>query len=263
MNDRVTIDIQDHFAEVVLNRPDKFNALDLEMFRALDDSARRLRDDRAVRAVVLRGAGANFCAGIDLDMLREGGEDIMQALLAPVANSSATLAQQAALAWRRLPVPVICVLQGIAYGGGFQIAMGADMRYAAPQTQLSIMEAKWGLIPDMGISTTLRHVAAPDQVRELAFTARVFDASEALQLGVVTRVEEDPLAAARATAATIASRSPDAIRGIKRLVNDGWTLSDEAALAVEASIQIDVLRSPNQAEAVLANLEKRAPKFEH
>ena len=262
MNETVTVAVENHVAQVALNRPARYNALDLDTFRALDETARQLQDDAAVRAVVLHGAGDNFCAGIDLDVLKAGREDVMQALLTPVAGSAATLAQQAACAWRRLPMPVICALRGIAYGGGFQIAMGADLRYAAPDTQLSIMESKWGLIPDMGISTTLRHIAAPDQVKELAFTARIFDAAEALRLGIVTRIEDDPLAAARATAAEIAARSPDAMRGIKRLVNESWALSENAALQLEAAIQVDILRSPNQAEAVRAALEKRAPEFD-
>ena len=262
MSERVSVAIHDHVAEVELRRPDKFNALDLEMFQALAGIASKLRGDSTVRAVVLHGAGDNFCAGIDLDMLQGGGEDAMRALLAPVQGSPANLAQQAAFGWRQLPMPVICALQGIAYGGGLQIAMGADIRYAAPNTQMSIMEIKWGLIPDMAISTTLRHLVAPDRIKELAWTARVFDADEAERLGLVTRIEADPLAAARATAASIAGRSPDAVRGIKRLVNEAWNLSDEASLALEAHIQAAVLKSPNQAEAVRANLEKRAPEFD-
>lgn len=262
MSERVSVVIEDHVAEVELRRPDKFNALDLEMFQALAGIASKLRGDATVRAVVLHGAGDNFCAGIDLDMLQGGGEDVMRALLAPVQGSPANLAQQAAFGWRQLPMPVICALQGIAYGGGLQIAMGADIRYAAPNTRMSIMEIKWGLIPDMAISTTLRHLLAPDRIKELAWSARVFDADEAERLGLVTRIEDDPLAAARAMAASIAGRSPDAVRGIKRLVNEAWNLSDEAALALEAHIQVAVLQSPNQAEAVRANLEKRAPEFD-
>ena len=194
-------------------------------------------------------------------MLQAGGEESAKALLAPVDGSPANLAQRAAYAWRELPVPVICVLQGIAFGGGFQIAMGADLRYAAPDVQLSIMEAKWGLIPDMAITATLRHVVAPDRAKELAFTAGVFDAQEALRLGIVTRVEDDPLAAAHLIAETIVARSPDAIRGIKRLVNEGWTGSESEALALEAAIQSSLLGGRNQVEAVRANLEKRKAKF--
>jgi enoyl-CoA hydratase/carnithine racemase len=261
VSDRVEITIRDHVAEVMLNRPEKFNALDLETFEALDAAARSLAGDRTVRVVILHGAGDNFCAGIDLGVLQGGGEDIARTLLAPVPGSPANLAQRAAYAWRELPVPVVCALQGIAFGGGFQIAMGADLRYAAPDVQLSIMESKWGIVPDMAITTTLRHVVAPDRAKELAFTAGVFDAQEALRLGVVTRIEDDPLAAARLMAETVADRSPDAIRGIKRLMNEGWTLPEHEALALEAAIQVPLLGAANQVEAVRANLEKRRAKY--
>lgn len=261
MSDRVEITVQDHVAEVMLNRPEKFNALDVETFVALDEAARKVASDSSVRAVILRGAGDNFCAGIDLGVLQGGGQEIAKALLAPVAGSAANLAQRAAYAWRELPVPVICALQGIAFGGGFQIAMGADLRYAAPDVRLSIMEAKWGLVPDMAISVTLRDVVAPDRAKELAFTAGVIDASEALRLGLVTRIEEDALAAARLMADTIADRSPDAIRGIKKLVNEAWTRPDSEALALEAAIQTSLLGGANQVEAVRANLEKRKAKY--
>jgi enoyl-CoA hydratase/carnithine racemase len=245
----------------MLNRPEKFNALDLETFTALDAAARSLDADKSVRVVILHGAGDNFCAGIDLGVLQGGGEDIARTLLAPVPDSPANLAQRAAYAWRELSVPVVCALQGIAFGGGFQIAMGADLRYAAPDVQLSIMESKWGIAPDMAITTTLRHVVAPDRAKELAFTAGVFDAQEALRLGVVTRIEDDPLAAARLMAETVADRSPDAIRGIKRLINEGWNLPEADSLALEAAIQVPLLGSANQLEAVRANLEKRKAKY--
>ena len=261
MSDRVEITVREHVAEVVLNRPEKFNALDVATFNALDAAARSIEADRSIRAVILRGAGENFCAGIDLGVLQGGGEDNVRALLAPVEGSPANLAQRAAYAWRELPIPVICALQGIAFGGGFQIAMGADLRYAAPDVQMSIMEAKWGLIPDMAITTTLRHVVAPDRAKELAFTAGVFDAQEALRLGIITRIEDDPVESARLMAATIADRSPDVIRGIKKLVNEGWTMPEKESLALEASIQIPLLGAANQVEAVRANLEKRKAKY--
>jgi enoyl-CoA hydratase/carnithine racemase len=158
-------------------------------------------------------------------------------------------------------MPVICALQGVTFGGGFQIALGADLRYAAPDTRLSIMESKWGLIPDMAISTTLRHIVPPDRVKELAWTARVFDAAEGLQLGVLTSVEDDPLATARRIAQECADKSPDAIRGIKRLVNEAWSRSEKESLALEAQLQLRLLGSANQSEAVRANLEKRKPDF--
>ena len=260
MNDRIVISIEDHVAEVMLDRPDKLNALDLDTFRALDEAARSIADEATVRAVVLHGAGENFCAGLDLAVMQgEGG--LCAAMLRPVARSPANLFQRAAYAWRELPVPVICALQGVTFGGGFQIAMGADLRYAAPGTQFSVMESKWGLIPDMAISTTLRNILPPDRVKELAWTARVFDAAEALRLGVVTAVAEDPLAAARAMAAGLRDRSPEAIQGIKRLVNDAWQCSEEEALALEAKLQLGLLGTQNQVEAVRANLKKREPRF--
>lgn len=260
MGKRVTVRIEEGIADVMLDRADKFNALDLDMFRELDATARDLDAKRDVRAVVMHGAGENFCAGLDLSVMQAGGAATAE-LLGAVGGSPANLAQRAAYAWRELEVPVVCALQGIAFGGGFQIALGADIRIAAPGVQLSIMEAKWGIIPDMAITTTLRDIVAPDLAKELALTARVFGAEEALQMGVVTRVEDDPLGAARVLAATIAERSPAAVRGIKKLFNDGLNLPEDAALALEARIQAGILGTPNQAEAVRANLEKRKPDF--
>lgn len=261
MRDRLKITIDDHVAEVMLDRADKFNALDIDMFRALDEAGRTLAAETSVRAVVLHGAGEHFCAGIDLGVLQGGGDAVARQLLEPVEGSAANLAQRAAYAWRELPVPVICALRGTTFGGGFQIAMGADLRIAAPDTQFSIMESRWGLIPDMAISATLRDILPPDKVKDLAWTARVFDATEALQLGLVTRVENDPLAAARILATQLRNRSPDSIRGIKQLVNASWGLSEAEALALEMRIQVGILGAPNQAEAVRANLEKRTPEF--
>ncbi|NCF13846.1 MAG: crotonase/enoyl-CoA hydratase family protein [Gammaproteobacteria bacterium] len=261
MSNRIDISIENHVAEVMLNRPEKLNALDLKTFEALDEAARTLDGDKSVRAVVLHGAGENFCAGIDLSVLQGGIDDLGESLLSAVEGSPANRFQRAAYAWRELPVPVICALQGVTFGGGFQIAMGADLRYAARDTQFSIMESKWGLIPDMAISTTLRHIVPPDLVKELAWTARVFDAKEALQIGVLTSIEEDPLAVARRVARECADKSPDAIRGIKRLVNEAWSRSEEDSLVLEAQLQLRLLGSGNQAEAVRANLENRKPNF--
>lgn len=262
MTERVTVDVQAHVAEITLNRPDKHNSLDLDMFAALGAAADRVATDRSVRAVVLCGAGESFCAGIDLGVLQTGGADLAEALLRTVGPSPANVFQRAAYAWRELPVPVICALHGAAFGGGFQVAMGADLRIAAPDTRLSIMESRWGLIPDMAISTTLRGLVSTDRVKELAWTAREFDAAEALEMGVVTRISATPLDDARALAGELAGRSPDAIRGIKRVVDEGWALPEGEALALEARVQLDVLRGANQREAVRANLEKRKPEFE-
>ncbi len=261
MNDRVKISLKDHVAEVLLDRADKYNALDMQMFEALGEAADMLATEPGLRAVVLHGAGDNFCAGIDVAMFAHPDFKIDATMMQPVPGSSANLFQRAAYAWRELQVPVICALQGITYGGGLQIALGADLRYAAPNTRFSIMETKWGLIPDMAISTTLRDIVRPDRLKELAWSARVFDAAEALELGIVTAIHDDPLGAARDFAKECAARSPEAIRGIKRLVNEAWHLGEPEALALEAELQSGIMGSRNQAEAVRANIEKRAAEF--
>lgn len=261
MEDRLRIEIDGHVAVVMLNRADKYNALDMRMFEALHEAAGRLHGDSSVRAVVLHGAGDNFCAGIDTSVFAGADLDLGGSLMAPLEPSAANLFQRAGYAWRELPVPVICAVRGITYGGGLQVAAGADLRYAAPDSRFSIMETKWGLIPDMALSTTLRHLVTPDRLKELAWSARVFGAEEALEYGIVTAIYDDPLAAAQSTAAEYAAKSPDAIRGIKRLINSAWELPESEALAMEAKIQLGVMGAPNQMEAVAANMQKRPPKF--
>jgi len=258
---RLSISVDQHVADVMLDRPDKYNALDLEMFGALHEAAGKLSKDPTLRAVVLHGAGGNFCAGIDVSVFTDPRMRIDAALMEPVAGSPANLFQRAAYAWRELPVPVICALDGICYGGGLQIALGADLRYASARSRFSIMETKWGLIPDMAISTTLRHIMPVDKIKELAMSARILDAAEALALGLVTGLHDDPLSAARLFASDCATRSPEAIRGIKRLVNEAWDLPEAESLALEAKLQQRIMGSPNQVEAVMANLEKREPSF--
>ena len=262
MSERVTISIDAHVADVTLNRADKLNALDIPMFRALGEAADRIAADRSVRAVILGGAGGNFCAGIDLSVLADSGLDFDDALTTAVEPSAANLFQRAAYAWRELPVPVICAIEGVAFGGGLQVALGADIRYAAEDAKFSIMESKWGIIPDMGLSTTLRDLVAPDRVKELAWSARVFDADEALRLGLITALDENPLQASRTLAAECAARSPQAVRGIKSLVNRAWQLSEEDSLALEARLQRDIIGGGNQLEAVRANMSGRQPQFE-
>jgi enoyl-CoA hydratase/carnithine racemase len=262
LQDRIQLRIDAHIADVMLDRADKYNALDMRMFAALGEAADAIAADKSVRAVVLHGAGDNFCAGIDLSVLSDAGAGFDSLLDSPVVPSAANVFQRAAYAWRELPMPVICAVMGVTYGGGLQIALGADIRYAAHDTKMSIMESKWGLIPDMAISATIRHIAAPDRVKELAWSGRVFDAEEALHLGIVTGVVDDPLLAARELAAACVSRSPQAIRGIKELVNRAWQLPEPQALALEAKLQSGIIGGANQREAVRANLSKSTPNFE-
>ncbi len=262
MSTRLQISIENHVAEVRLNRPEKHNALDMEMFDELAAEGERLSAERSVRAVVLTGAGDNFCAGIDLSIFSEPGDAIDPASMAPQGDSHANRFQRAAFAWREIPVPVICAIRGVAFGGGAQIALGADMRYAAPDAKLSIMEIRWGLIPDLAISVTAGNLLRDDQLRELAYTGRVVGASEALDLGLVTAVHDDPLNAARETARLIAGRSPDAIRAMKTMFNERRDLDAAQSLALEAKLQSGIIGRPNQLEAVRANVEDREPEFE-
>lgn len=261
MTDPVLVDIGDHIATVTLNRPDKANALNLEMFDALGETGRELAANRLVRAVVLSGAGDNFCAGIDVSMFSDPSFDLVDSALAPLEGTPANRSQAAAYAWRELPVPVICAIRGAAYGAGLQIALGADIRIAEPAATVSIMEIKWGLIPDMAITTTLRDLIPLDKAKELAWTGRIVDAAEAHSLGLITEVHEKPLDAAMAMAEAIRARSPDAIRAMKRLANEAWRLPDSEALAMEARLQLGVIGGENHLEAVAANLQKRAPEF--
>jgi len=257
----VTVDAERHIAEVVLNRADKMNAVDHEMFVALGEAADSIAADKSIRAVVLRGAGGNFCAGIDLSVLANTSMDFDLALKTPLEPSAANIFQRAACAWRELPIPVICAVEGVAFGAGMQIALGADLRFAAPDATFSIMESKWGIIPDMGMTTTLRHLVAPDKVKELSWSARILNSEEAAALGLITAVAEDPVGRARSFAEGCASKSPDAIRGIKALINETWQMSESDALAFEAELQSGIIGAENQLEAVAANLEKRKPEF--
>ncbi len=262
MSEPLQISVDGHVARVTLNRPDKANALNMDLFDALAEAGDSLAEDPAVRAVVLHGAGPNFCAGLDVDMFGGDGVGDIVASMQPLAPSPANRWQRAAYAWRELSVPVICAVAGVAYGGGLQVALGADLRYATADARLSIMEIKWGIIPDMAITTTLRDILPVDRIKELAWSGRVLGGEEALQLGLVTALHEDPLAAALTTAEAISNKSPDAIRAMKRLFNSAWQLPEVDALALEAELQLGVIGHPNQLEAVMANVEKRAPVFE-
>jgi enoyl-CoA hydratase/carnithine racemase len=262
--DRVTIEIAEGVAEVTLNRPDKLNALDPAMFEAIIAAGERLSRTAGLRAVVLAGAGKGFCAGLD----RETFAAILAHSRAPKLNDLMTRTyglandfQQAAYVWRTLPVPVIAAVHGVAFGGGFQIALGADIRYLAPETRMSILEIKWGLVPDMSGIALMRELARSDVIRELAMTGRVFSGSEALTFGFATSLHADPLAAARATAKEIAARSPDAVRAIKRLLNQASDVDTAAILLAESREQAALIGSPNQVEAVRAGVEGRPGRF--
>lgn len=236
MTDRVQYRVEDGIAEVCLNRPDKHNALDLAMFQAIADAQRRARRDAGVRAVVLSGAGVDFCTGLDVKSAM-GDRLAALRLLWKAWPGRANLAQRVSVGWRRLPVPVIAAVHGRCWGGGLQIALGADFRIVTPNASLSVMESRWGLIPDMGGTLALRELLGRDQAMRLAMTAEEIDGRRALDLGLATAVEEDPLASARAFAHELAARPPDAIRLAKRLYEKSWQGSAGAALARESAYQ--------------------------
>ena len=260
MTDNVIVDVHEHVAQVTLNRPEKHNAVSLAMFDELAACRERLQRDSAVRAVVLSGAGENFCAGIDTGLFTSEIPDLAHKM-APQESSPANLFQLAAYVWKEIPVPVICAIRGVAFGAGMQIALGADIRYASSDAQFSIMEIRWGLIPDMAISAVTRGVVPIDKLQEMAYTGRVLGAEEAVKSGVVTALTDDPLAKAMDTATAVAARSPDAIRAMKRLFNEGWQAPVDKALHLEAQLQSGLMGTPNQAEAVRAAMEKRAARF--
>jgi enoyl-CoA hydratase/carnithine racemase len=252
-SERVSIEVADHVAVVTLTRPEKHNALDVAMFEGIIAAAGRLMDEPGVRAVVLHGDGPSFCSGIDV-MSLASGQSGMNGITDPLRGESPNWFQRAAYDWIRLPVPVIAAIHGNCFGGGLQIALGADIRFATPDSRLSVMEVKWGLVPDMSITRTLPRLVGIDVAKELTFTGRTFSGTEAGELGVVTHVLEDPLEAARGLASEIATKSPHAVRGAKRLFDEAWTGSAEDTLALEASIQLGLVGSPNQLAAVTAGL---------
>lgn len=259
MSERVLVSIENHVATVTLNRAEKQNALDMQMFEQIAAAGDSLKTERGVRAVVLRAEGEHFCAGMDVSVFQGG--DIDPAKFQPVGDSDANFFQKPAYVWRELEMPVICAVKGNTLGGGLQIALGADIRVAAPDAQLSIMEVHWGLIPDLAITTTLRDIMPLDKVKALTFTGRVLSGNHALAMGLVTDVAEDPDAAATELAQMIAGMSPDAIRGGKKLINEAWKLADRDALKLEAKTQAKILQSPNTREAALSKFEKRAANF--
>lgn len=257
---RVSIEVSNHIAVVRLLRADKHNALDEAMFTAIADSAARMRNEPGVRAVVLCGDGPSFCSGLDIASFMSGptGPEV---LLLRDGGSIANLAQRVAYDWSLVPVPVIAAVHGACFGGGMQIALGADIRITAPDARLAIMEVKLGLVPDMGITQSLPRLIASDVAKELTFTGRILSGSEACDLGLVTRVAQDPFAAAHALASEIAGKSPDAIRAAKRLLNEAWHAPPQQALLLETELQISLLGTANQIAAVTAAATKEPAVF--
>ena len=264
--DRVTIAVKDGVADVRLNRPEKLNALDQAMFDALVAAGEQLAQDRSVRAVVLSGEGRAFCAGLDLGSFQamasvDRGSNVTSGLGDRSKGRITNHGQQAAYTWAELPVPVIAAVHGVALGGGLQVALGADLRIVAPDAQLSVLEIRWGLIPDMTGTHTLRRLVSLDVAKELTWTGRMVSGTEAAEIGLATRVSDDPRGAALELAQQIAASNPHAIRAGKKLLNQSGLVDVAQQFKDESHEMGALIGSPNQVEAVNAWFEKREPVF--
>ncbi|MFC6887306.1 MULTISPECIES: crotonase/enoyl-CoA hydratase family protein [Actinomadura] len=273
MTDRVSLTVHDGVADVRLNRPDKLNALDMATFEALAETGDAIAADPSVRAVVLSGEGRSFCAGLDFanfaamagDATAASGGDRLKRLMADIMEREpgriTNLGQQAVHVWRELPQPVIAAVHGHALGGGLQIALGADIRVVAPSAKLSVLEIRWGLVPDMTGTAALVRLVGEDVAKELTFTGRTVTGEEAVRIGLATRTADDPRAAATELAREIAANSPDAVRAAKRLLNRPAS-EGLAGQFLEESRALGELRgSPNQTEAVRAYFDKRPAAY--
>lgn len=273
MSDRVTISLgDDGVADVRLNRADKMNALDPAMFKGLADAGEQLKSMPGLRAVVLSGEGRGFCAGLDFGSFQAmasgdgprisaDGVDSGGSPIAGMDGRITHLGQQAAWVWTEVPVPVIASVHGACLGGGLQVALGADIRICAPDAKLSVLEARWGLTPDMTATVTLQGLVKQDVLKELVWTGRMLSGTEAAELGLVTRVSDDPLTDAFTLAREIAGKSPHAIRGAKRLLDGVGSRTLAEQFALERDTIGRLIGSPNQVEAVTAFFEKREPRF--
>ena len=261
MQERVEVEHDAGVAHVRLARPEKRNGLDVDMFHAIAATGSELAKDKSLRAVVLSGEGPAFCAGLDFMSFLSLGPDAIPKLMERFEGEITNLAQRVAWVWRELPVPVIAAIHGVAYGGGLQIALAADLRFVTADARLSVMEMRYGLIPDMGASQTLLPLVRSDVARDLVYTGRIFSGEEAVLLGIATEVASDPLARAMEKARDIATKSPHAIRAAKQLFTRSIGLTPTESFRLESDLQGPLLGSPNQVEAVQAVMMKRPAEF--
>ena len=261
MSTRVEVEIVDSIADVKLSRPDKLNALDMDMFASIIDTAKSIDANPSVRVVVLSGEGKGFCAGLEVKSIMPELANA-DSLLAASDDSPANLVQRAAWIWREIRVPVIASVHGPAFGAGLQIALGADIRIVSPDARLSLREVHWGLIPDLAVTQTVRNTVPLDIAKELSFTGREVSGEEAVGLHLATRATENPHAAAMDLAREIAGRSPDAVQRCKSLWNRASYTTVTEGLAMEAELQKQLIGGVNQQEAVLATIQKRQPVFQ-
>lgn len=241
---RVEIEIKDQIAHVKLARPKKHNALDMLMFNSIVKTIKTLKKDRSIRAVILSGQGPDFCTGLDVKSVMKSVKGPLK-LLFKLNPWGSNLAQKVSTDWQKIGVPVIAAIHGRCWGGGLQIALGADFRIATADASLSIMEGRWGLIPDMGGTLAFREHSRMDITKELAMTARIIDGNQAQQAGLVTHVSDDPLAKALELAKEISQQSPDSVAGVKKLYNKSWLASKGSALMRESYYQLRIILGKN------------------
>jgi enoyl-CoA hydratase/carnithine racemase len=256
----ITCTVDQGVARVWLDRPDKLNGLTLDMLAELVATSRRLRKDKTLRAVVLTGAGDSFSAGLDFASTLKDPRHIARSFVPSVLRGT-NLFQESAWGWRRLPVPVIAVVQGHCYGGGLQIALGADFRFSTPDAQWSVLEAKWGLIPDMSGIRSLAELVGIDTAKRLTMTGDTISGEEAHRLGLVTEVAPDPMAAADELVARLRTRSPDAVAAAKRLFDGTWTATPRRTFARERAEQLALLLNANTRIAREAAFKRSTPEF--
>lgn len=257
---RVSVSYEDHVARVTLTRGDKMNALDEEMVQAILKAGQEVAASDA-RAVVLSGEGKSFCAGLDVQSFAKMAGMDVESWLMERTHHDANYMQEVAMVWRRVPVPVIAALQGAVFGGGLQLALGADIRIAAPDVKMAVMEMKWGLVPDMGGMVLLPGLMRSDVLRLLTYTARPVGVEQAERWGLVTEITEDPQAVALDLARDIAGKSPSAIRAAKRLIGVAEAETQAEVLLAESREQIGLIGKADQMEVIAAQMQKRAPVF--
>jgi len=265
---RVIVDIDDGVAHVILNRPEKKNALDAGMFEGLLDAAAQIEADRTVRAVVLSGAGHSFSSGLDVSAIGQIADgslspesDSIAKAVSDLSRDGANRAQQLAWRWVELPVPVIAAIEGVALGGGLHIALGADLRIIAPDARIAFVEVTWGLVPDLSGTQALRRLVPLDVAKKLIFTGRTISGVEAVELHLGTELSTTPVENALALARELCGRSPEALRAAKKLLNESGLVPLDEGLANEMKASSALMGTPNQMEAAFAKLEKRAPSF--
>ncbi len=259
MNERVAITVKDQIATVRMQRPDKLNALDLDMLKSLIQAAKIIKKDKSIRAVILCGDGPAFCSGLDFPSVTRRPWSFLSAIFK--FGTQTNLFQEVAWCWRKLPVPVMAVIHGHCLGGGLQIALATDFRFSTEDCKFSILEAKWGLIPDMTATITLSELLPMDLAKELTMTGRVFNGLEAKSYGLLSKVCHDPLLEAQKLAEEIKTRSPDSVALTKKLFHSTWRSTSRKAFAVETWLQLKLLLGKNQKIAMKANFKKELPNF--